>query len=342
MGALLYFISIQYLRAIAAISVVIFHATILVPGITSAFHVGRAGVDIFFVISGVVMWVSARDSEPREFVIRRLIRIVPLYWAITILLSFINTDHGLEFGFSAGVREFVTSMLFIAQPDGRGGYEPIINPGWTLNLEMYFYGIFALGLTFFRRHLLIFVFTVLAVIVLLSGIIFPGSTLSEFYGSSIVLEFVLGLYLGYWITERPSFISWKAVLLVIFAGVCWVIIASQLSSTRILSLGCGAALIVAGFVALNNRLSEHPVKFFVLLGNASYSIYLIHISVIVFCLAVVPDQILTSHPVMTSIGLSAACIASGLILYFGFERPVTEFLSAWRRTHFSKRSEVVH
>ena len=45
-----------------------------------------AAVDIFFVVSGVIMMVTTVNSTVGEFVVRRLIRIVPLYWLFTLVL----------------------------------------------------------------------------------------------------------------------------------------------------------------------------------------------------------------------------------------------------------------
>jgi exopolysaccharide production protein ExoZ len=80
------FDSIQYLRAVAALAVVLYHAGGLRHGDT--FAVGAAGVDIFFVISGFVMWStsSAHPQSAREFFIRRLARVAPMYWLLTLLL----------------------------------------------------------------------------------------------------------------------------------------------------------------------------------------------------------------------------------------------------------------
>ena len=87
-------ISIQYLRAIAALLVVFYHAIYQIKEYHSLFEggiwrFGAAGVDIFFVISGFIMWVttSGRPADPLRFIGRRITRIVPLYWIVTMLTS---------------------------------------------------------------------------------------------------------------------------------------------------------------------------------------------------------------------------------------------------------------
>src|ERR1700761_3457389 len=85
-------VSIQYLRAVAALLVVGFHSGVRVDHVHPAFFIGQAGVDIFLVISGFVMWTVAETQAPGviPFLRHRLARIVPLYWAVTVLYLVID------------------------------------------------------------------------------------------------------------------------------------------------------------------------------------------------------------------------------------------------------------
>jgi peptidoglycan/LPS O-acetylase OafA/YrhL len=125
---------LQAVRGAAALAVLIYH---IVPG----FSFGQAGVDVFFVISGFIMvYSSARlfgqPGAPGTFFARRLIRIVPLYWAtsavllIEILLRYGNLDAA-----GTSTMAAVASFFFIpwAQPDG--SISPLHAVGWTLNFE---------------------------------------------------------------------------------------------------------------------------------------------------------------------------------------------------------------
>ena len=77
--------SVQYLRAVAAFAVLIFHAC---EPVGRSFVVGSAGVDVFFVISGFILWHIAAQRQPRPgaFLLGRIIRIVPAYWAVTLAM----------------------------------------------------------------------------------------------------------------------------------------------------------------------------------------------------------------------------------------------------------------
>ena len=75
---------IDGLRAISILAVVGYH--IGLPGFSGGF----VGVDVFFVISGFIMYAAARDEPPLEFVRRRLVRVVPLYWMATLALAVVS------------------------------------------------------------------------------------------------------------------------------------------------------------------------------------------------------------------------------------------------------------
>ena len=135
-----------------------FHSTIQVPSLTPYFHTYlfasgnlAAGVDIFFVISGFIMLVTSRQTSPAEFMVRRLIRIVPLYWALTLLVSALLILKPELFRTTVVTAPFlIKSLLFIpyANPGHGGEVMPILTPGWSLNFEMFFYLIFCFVLIF--------------------------------------------------------------------------------------------------------------------------------------------------------------------------------------------------
>lgn len=134
--------NLQYLRAFAAIIVVIFHITIndsisenidttLVYGFFSNW--GASGVDLFFVLSGFIM-VFIQDQKHRsasDFILGRIVRVVPLYWFVTIgwcLLVYITSPYFRENLFS--FEKIISSLVFAAQVMGYN--YPFIVPGWTL------------------------------------------------------------------------------------------------------------------------------------------------------------------------------------------------------------------
>src|SRR5665213_2734258 len=152
------FLTIQALRAIAALLVVLLHAfetwgervDPAAPGVN--WENGAAGVDIFFIISGFVMVISSRRLMAQAggwliFLRHRVVRIVPLYWLLTTLkvlavavLGGVVLRTSLDFGFVAG------SYLFLPVTDSAGHFRPVLPVGWTLTYEFLFYLLFAAAL----------------------------------------------------------------------------------------------------------------------------------------------------------------------------------------------------
>ena len=117
--------SIQVLRAVAAIAVLTLHAANEKvsflggdPAPFKNFVLGAAGVDLFFVISGFVMVYSSeslfgRADGPLSFFLRRLARIAPLYWAVTIaIILYIYAAHGATLWTIYSPASLVASFLF--------------------------------------------------------------------------------------------------------------------------------------------------------------------------------------------------------------------------------------
>src|SRR5271166_3045280 len=139
-------LSIQTLRALAALAVVAYHALQWDRG---GFDVGRAGVDVFFVISGFIMWrvTAGRDVPPRAFLWRRFTRVAPLYWLATLgVLAVALVWPAFLPEVRPGWRHLVLSLAFIPHLDPRGLPFPTLPPGWTLDYEAVFYAIFAAAL----------------------------------------------------------------------------------------------------------------------------------------------------------------------------------------------------
>src|SRR3954463_12772971 len=139
-------ITIQYLRGIAASLVVLHHAmspTSLMP-IVPTLRIGEFGVDLFFVISGYIMWVTTenRPTRPLKFWGARIWRVVPLYWIFTTLYILL-VRPGLLSGESLDPLYIAKSYLFVPVMDPViNEIKPVYTLGWTLHYEMYFYFVF--------------------------------------------------------------------------------------------------------------------------------------------------------------------------------------------------------
>jgi peptidoglycan/LPS O-acetylase OafA/YrhL len=162
-------INIQFLRFAAAFAVVLYHAskhlhaTGADPGwlFTAGEAVGFAGVDVFFVISGFIMFYTTREvtggAASADFLKRRLARIYSGYWpfflAAAAVFGWARPEH-----FAAS--NLTTSFLLWPMPLNR----VLLDVSWTLSYELYFYLLFTgLVLLPLRRRTLIVVAGVAAV-----------------------------------------------------------------------------------------------------------------------------------------------------------------------------------
>jgi len=141
------------LRGMAALMVVLFHFTMYRPQAALGFKLGVTGVDLFFIISGFVIFMSLmRVRKSMDFIINRVSRLYPTYWAcvtFTFLLQltvlFLNKHQSVAADLSLRYLGNMTMFQFYL------GIEDLDGPYWTMIIEMLFYiGILVL----FRKHLL--------------------------------------------------------------------------------------------------------------------------------------------------------------------------------------------
>lgn len=310
-----HYLSIHYLRAVAALMVATYHIftsfAFMFTGLPYASWL-KGGVDIFFVISGFVMVTSTsgRTVAPRAFMADRIFRIVPLYWVATLAMM----------GRVSGQWELkIKSLLFIPAINPKfGKIDPILEPGWTLNYEMWFYALFALTLFARERHrlpLLASLFGMLA----LAGALTDGGTLFQFYTRSIILEFIAGMAIARFSLRAPA--------IAVPVGFAMMALLHGQPVDRLISLGLPATLIVAGALNCEEKLPDWAWAR--LLGSASYAIYLFHLMTLGFVIAIWPF-LDGNRPLFVAIALAAILVA-GVGVHQFIERPLLAWKAQRRR-----------
>lgn len=277
--------SIQILRAAAALSVALFHAA---QWSHLDFAVGAAGVDVFFVISGFVLWAAceARPPAPAAFLLARVGRIVPLYWIVTLVVAAaaLAAPKALPIVEPEG-RHLILSLLLVPHTDPAGGPFPLLPTGWTLTYEAFFYLVMALALAAPRDRRLQIVSGLLLVASLIG---FGYHSWYTLLANPMLLEFLAGVGLArLWGKGRFQRLPRAAGAGLIVAGLA-ALAACQLSGLRDDFLrpfvwGPPAALIVAGALKLeaDGRIgSGRLTRALVAEGDASYSLYLVQAPVI--------------------------------------------------------------
>lgn len=288
--------NLQILRALASYLVFLTHfgqyvGTLLPRPDLLAF--GLSGVDVFFVLSGFIMFVSTdgRGERPGGFLLRRASRVVPVYWLVTIGVALIALAGLKPIGILTFQPDFlIQSLLFL--PFSRGGYiEPLVSVGWTLNYEMFFYVVFAgLLLVPTRAGRALGAVTIFLVLILLGLLPVPGLYWA-YYTKPIVIEFAAGIGLGYaylhlgapaagFPVRRVAAAALAAAVLLVLGG--QVVVGAlglepELSGfARPLVWGSAAVLVVGAMLLLERGGVALRSRWLLSQGNASYSFYLIH------------------------------------------------------------------
>ena len=358
-------ILVQVLRGLAALFVLTGHVEEAV--VHGAAEVGRAvatiphfaggfGVDLFFSISGFIMVVSsgqffATSSGWHRFLLRRVIRLVPLYWFFTLFYLPILLLGKTGFHGNLPV-SLATSLTFVPYATGgqaQGGVFPIYNLGWSLNYEMFFYVVFAAFLFLPQGKAVLGCLIMLACFVVGALLLRPTSDLLSVWTAPILLEFAFGLVVGMVWLGAARLPVWACLALLLAALAMLLIDPIGLSAktatgttpndlSRVFGWGLPAAAIltVVTFIEKGRDFSRNVVLgWFRRIGDTSYSLYLVH-SIVVLIVTKVWSVLLArgsnaavsfaSWPGM-GLTLIATAIIAGFVSHHLVEKPVTQWLN---------------
>ena len=343
--------SIQALRAIAACAVVFHHvcqpfqwagaSSPLFMQTRAITDFGQAGVDVFFVISGFIMVVitdrwPARDRRALNFLQKRATRVFPIYWIYTTVFLLMTTLPGVMANHLYPPAYVLRSYLLVpAYADGKAellGW-PVLGVGWTLSFEMLFYLVFAalIRLDVARSALIIsagFVLTGLA------GWWFTptASPLLAFVTHPLTLEFCLGMAAGL-LYCRTNRVGPKSAWLATLAGGAWFAVTAVTpfdQNLRFVVWGVPAFLIVLGMSHLERWRGLRVPKPLLLLGDASYSIYLTHFFVILVVQTVLMKTKFGAwlRPVdFAIVGLTVLTLVPGVLSFWLIESPIIRWFA---------------
>ena len=342
---------VQGLRGVAAAAVVLYHARVFIDGGryldlgTRLFGAGSAGVDLFFVISGLIMVHTTRQvaGGPRDaaaFAVRRFARIWPVY-VVGFVAMRLLTSPLTNPAFATTWTGAVSQLAFRPQnPHDAApffGY-PLLHVGWTLVYEVFFYALFAIALVARRGRALVLV-ALFATCLLAVPLFFEGRVTFdalESYGfgdyrciatSPILWDFLFGAAIGWLRGTRftPRDRGLLACAVALAAGlVVWQLLSGVRAGHGPTRWGLPMALLV---LALTLYDKAHPIRmprWLTWLGDISFSLYLFHI------LPQMVPRLFPDHPeVMSGGGFFVASIVVGVVLgYLGY-RFLERGLSEW-------------
>lgn len=334
---------LQVGRAVAALTVVIGHAVdhVLHGQVGPEWQLGaRYGVTLFFIISGFIMaqTTGTGSFSATGFLSRRIRRVVPIYWFVTLLVAALAILAPSMFKSTVfDIRHLLTSLFFIPfyDPIDPTSISPMFRLGWTLNYEMFFYvafaATFALRLTT-RAVVLTLLFGTLIVIGQFHSF---DAAIPQFYTRIDTLGFVAGVWLGVLnLRNRLSADPRVAAALFVGSTIALGYIGFHYSALRNVPMTqVWLVIVCAAHVALllimvdyrQNRISA-PLLY---IGDASYSIYLFHMFAIGAASAVahrLPASFLPPIIVLSAI----SGIVAGLIAYRFIERPLNRVMRGRR------------
>lgn len=304
--------------------VAFYHAVGMSPGHTGLAF-GAAGVDIFFVISGFIMWTTTSGGQSAVvFAQHRIERVVPLYWIVTLAVIAPRL-----FQAAPSLPEVAHSLFFIPYVSPKtNAINPIVAVGWTLNFEMFFYLIFAFGLCLPRYLRLYFVPATLIVLVISGVAISPSNPIGKVYTSPLLLEFLLGCFIAIAI-ERTWLLKTPVAALALISGATMLLFTEYIAATdlgfdRFFFWGIPSAIAVYALVSVEH-LFKSEFRFLSAIGNASYSIYLTHSTALVamkfvFNAAPINPAVSVAY-ILTGV---AASVLFGLAIFRIIERPTLQ------------------
>ncbi|HEX4423681.1 MAG TPA: acyltransferase [Kofleriaceae bacterium] len=333
--------NLHLLRVIAALGVVYFHTT-SEAGLKLDWDVGSRGVDVFFVISGFII-AYIGTSKPEQFFRRRLIRVVPFYWAATLVVFALVTISPASFRTTtASVSHLIHSLLFIPH-EQQGEMQPTLILGWSLNFEMFFYVLFALALRISQKWSPVLSVGWIVAFVIAIHTFAGNNAITSFYARPIVLEFCYGIgvfYLFSWASANQARLTripgLKWMLIVLLAGnlIALNVFEEYYRNTvpRFLVAGIPAFFIVASALLLEKLYGlTTKNRLIYLLGESSYIVYLVH-PYIVFTVLRVAFKHASDWPAPAIVGLLvfllALTSAIAIAVHLWFEKPVMAYLRA--------------
>ena len=296
--------------------------------------IGSSGVDLFFVISGFVMVMITRNSfqkrgEIRKFIYHRVSRIYPTYWFYSLLMLAIFSVQQST-GSTTRIVDIPASFLLLPQSQ-----LPLLVVGWTLIHEMYFYLVFAVLLVFNQRWLLPLL-VLWGITTVIGWLILPSNANPAFrlITDPLTLEFIVGGLIALVHFSGKSINGWPFLVIALAwwflgYGICMKLglQPESLSWLRVLVFGIPAAFFVYSLVTIEKSSGRRLPNYLILIGDASFSIYLSHLLVIA-TIGRIWEKFDVVGPWVNGtvvVAMFFSALAIGLISFRLVERPLLAF-----------------
>jgi exopolysaccharide production protein ExoZ len=324
--------SVQYMRAIAALLVVMSHAGVKGAQYSNDplhwFNVGGIGVDLFFIISGYIMCHTASNRKINflGFMKARFLRILPLYWFLTSLALVIYLIFPDKINSSGGNTNVIASYTLFPTED-----KYLNQNGWTLSYEFFFYFIFSFCLFSNSKLKYLIPVGMITILFILGELLTPKNFQLNFITNSLLLEFSFGI-LAYYFHKEIKISSTISILIIIFSIL-------SITSTNILNpdyprviiYGIPAFIFFIGMIQIEHFFENHKKKPFSKLlksiGDSSYSLYLSHPFALVASALLLKSTHINTYGYTFVIILSITSVFAGHICYILIEKKLNKYVN---------------
>jgi exopolysaccharide production protein ExoZ len=277
--------SINTLRTLSCLSIAIFHITEFVNSNSDSvrlYFTASPGFHLFLLISGfILVHITTPNDRPVPFMMKRTVRIIPLYWAMTAVAILIVAFRPWLFPKAdLSPEHILMSFLLLPYYDLHDRLHPILFVGWTLGYIILFYLMFSVSMLAKEKYRVALTIA-MTIGLIVSAQWFPSPAFRNFYGDPILLEFASGCLIGLGLKQPIviAFIKRTPMWPIAVAGIIGLLVAAWLHYSgwaKIATFAPPAALLV--FACAGQDIFRTPLRnpIFKLGGQISYGIYLIH------------------------------------------------------------------
>lgn len=274
--------SLQAFRALAAISVMLCHGTGILKekmDYTFANYVFGTcfyGIELFLVISGFIIFYTSygKNISVKDFMIKRITRIYPLHTLIILsLILFYFIFPSKDEAYRGNIPVIISSLTLIPFA------KMVLGLSWTLCYEMMFYFFFSLTYLI-NKKVFVYAMTAWATLIIFSVFynFHTGIIIVDSFYDPINMNFILGCLLAYFfikvpVIKNPNYIV--ALGIILSLGSCVLLVYGKLNlgyASRVFYMGIPATILILGFLHSQIKIP----KLLIHLGNASFSLYLVH------------------------------------------------------------------
>jgi exopolysaccharide production protein ExoZ len=231
--------------------------------------------------------------------------------------------------------ELIKSLFFIPFEKSNGLIQPLLFPGWSLNYEMFFYVVLGASLLIYRRHALWLSAGIIILTIIICNQFADQSVIARFYARDLSLEFIFGL-IAYHVSRvvaQPTAVRLRVPMVLFIASMAGLVMYQGLlphnDIPRSIPLGGLSFLLVTSAAMLSEGGWDTNAAFLVLVGDASYILYLIH----PYCEYLI-GRVIAKHvqwlTIDTALGMVVAVgitITAAILLHVQLERPTIAFLN---------------